>query len=213
MQVDRHVVAVGGRPGDLDELGLGLAHPVDLAVDLGVVDDQGRHGGLQAVVAGDADDRADLDDGIEADRAGVFAAGDVDLRRGDRVDRGLDERLGVEVGDDLAQRLGPQGLGPAHPGLEDLARHLAGAEPRDPGLLGDRPDRVVQCLVDLGLVDFDRQADLVAFDGFGGSSHNGALTLPAIDRVSPTEGPDALAGARPRRPPARSRRGVDRSVT
>ena len=86
-----------------------------------------RH--LQAVVSGDGDQGAHLHDGVEGDRAAVLAPGDVDLGLRDRVELGVDHGAGVEVGQRLAQRLGPQRAGAAHARLEHLARHLARPEP------------------------------------------------------------------------------------
>ena len=54
-----------------------------------------RH--LQPVVAGDGDERAHLDDGVEGDGAASSPAGDVDLGLRDRVELGVDDGPGVEV--------------------------------------------------------------------------------------------------------------------
>ena len=74
MQVDGHEVAVDGRAVDRLELGVVLAQPVDLVLHLLVGDAEAGQGHLQPVVAGDGDERADLDDGVEGDGALVLAA-------------------------------------------------------------------------------------------------------------------------------------------
>ena len=53
------------RAADRLQLGVVLAQPVDLALDLLVAHRQAGHGHLQAVVAGDGDERAHLHHGVE----------------------------------------------------------------------------------------------------------------------------------------------------
>ena len=69
VQVDRDQVAVDGGAIDHVELGVVLAQPVDLVLDLFVLDVEARQRDLQAVVARNGDERAHLDDGIEGDGA------------------------------------------------------------------------------------------------------------------------------------------------
>ena len=165
MQVDGHEVAVDGRSVDDLELGVVLAQTVELAIDLLVAHAEAGQGDLQPVVAGDGDERPHLDHRVEGDGARVLAAGDVDLGLRDRVELGVDHGAGVEVGQRLAQRLGPQRAGAAHARLEHLARHLARTEARHADLLGERPHDVAQGAVELGLVDLHAQADEVALQG------------------------------------------------
>ena len=61
----------------------------------------------QAAVARHLDRGAHLDDGVEGDVAGLLAAGDVDLGRGDHVDVVLDHGGRVVLGERVLQRLLP----------------------------------------------------------------------------------------------------------
>ena len=106
VEVDAHEVTVdGGALHDL-ELRVVLAQPVELALHVVLGDGQAGQRDLEAVVAGDGDERAHLHDGVEGDGAAVLAAGDVDLGLRDRVELGVDDGAGVEVRQRLAQRLG-----------------------------------------------------------------------------------------------------------
>ena len=97
-----------------------------------------RHGHLQPGVArGWRRSGRTSTTASKASGPALLARGDVDLGRGDRVDLGVGHGLGVEVGQRLAEGLGPQGHGPAHAGLEHLAGHLARTEARDPHLAGE----------------------------------------------------------------------------
>ena len=178
VQVDGHEVAVDGGAIDHLELGVVLAQAVDLVLHLFVLHGEPGQGDLQSVVAGDGDERPDLDHGVEGDGAGVLAARDVDLGLRDRVEFGVDHGACVEVGQRLAQRLGAQRAGAAHARLEHLARHLAGPEPRHAHLAGERPHDVAQGTIELGLVDLDAQADEVAFHWLCGGTHHEPTTLP-----------------------------------
>ena len=97
---------------------------------------------LEGVVAGELDDRADLDDGVELDVAVLLARGDLDLGRGDRVEVLGDDGVGVEVGQPVLQRLLARDLG-AEAGFEDAAGCLAGPEAGDPHLAGQLAERGV----------------------------------------------------------------------
>ena len=90
----------------------------------------------QIGVALDRDGRADLARGVELDRAGLLAVGDLDLGGGDQVDVVLANRPGEVLRDGVAQRL-LTGRAETDAGLQHLARDLAGAEPRQADLLGD----------------------------------------------------------------------------
>ncbi|MEZ5243922.1 MAG: hypothetical protein R2707_02410 [Acidimicrobiales bacterium] len=158
--VDRDMVAVFGGPLDGNELGVLLTHPIDLLVDLLVARSGARDLDPKSVVAGDLDGRTDLDDGIEGDGTRVLSCGDLDLRRRDDIDVVGDNGLGVVVGQRLAQRLLTADA-MTELGLEQLARGLSGTEARHADLLGDALESRVDGRVELGLVDLDRELDLV----------------------------------------------------
>ena len=111
-----------------------------------------------------------LDDGVEDDVALGLARGDVDLGRGDDVDLVLGHRLRVVLGQGVLEGLGPGRLG-ADAGLEDAPGRLARPEPGDAHLPGDALERGVHLLLELGLVDLDRDLDLVALEGLDGGLH------------------------------------------
>ena len=73
------------------------------------------------------------------------------------------------------------GRGQADAGLEDAARRLAGAEAREADLAGDLAERRVDVAVELGLVDLDRQLDLVALEGLDRALHR-AASVPGDHR-------------------------------
>ena len=174
------------RPLDLAQLGELLAHPVDLGPDFLVGRLRGRHRHDQALVAGDRDLRADLDDGVEGERALVLARGDVDLRGGDGVEVGLLDGLGVVVGQGVPDDLLPDGLA-AETGLQQPPGDLPGAEPGHVHLTLQSSHCLVDSRRELLLVDLDGELDLVAFENFGGGTHRarGFYRSPAI-------GPDKL---------------------
>ena len=144
-----------------------------LCVDL-LVGDLGRlDRDPQALVAADRDLGPDLDDGVEDDVALVLAGGDVDLGRGDDVDVVLGDGLRVVLGQRVLEGLGPGRLG-AEPGLEELRGALPG---RNPGMRTSRAMRLKAAstsLLELGLVDLDRDLDLVALEGLDGGLHGAA---------------------------------------
>ena len=148
-------------------------------------------GDLQAVVAGDGDDRAHLDHSVEGDGAAVLAAGDVDLGLRDRVELGVDDGAGVEVGQGLAQSLGAQRAGATHASLEHLARHLARPEARHAHLLGQGTHHVAEGPVEFGFVDLHAQADEVSLHWLGCRTHHEPITLPAAPQPGRTTRPDA----------------------
>jgi hypothetical protein len=168
--VDRDVVAVLGGALHRHELARLGPQALDLRVDGGLVGVRARHLHPQPAVAGHRDPGPDLDHCVEDDRSVRLPGGDVDLRRCDDVDVVLPHRLRVVLGQRLAQRLLACRLGP-HPRLEDLPGGLPRAEARDPDLLGDAPERRVERLVELHLVDLDAELDLVALEGFDARLH------------------------------------------
>ncbi len=186
MQVDRHQIAVDGGPVHDLELGVVLAQAVELALHLLVGDGEARQRDVQPVVARNGDDGAHLHDGVEGHGAAVLAAGDVDLGLGDRVELGVDDGAGVEVGQRLAQRLGAQRAGAAHAGLEHLARHLAGPETGHTDLLGECAHDVAERSIELGLVDLNTQADEVPLHWLCCRTHHEPITLPAVPRPGRT---------------------------
>jgi hypothetical protein len=198
VQVDGDQIAVDGRAAHHVELGVVLAQTVELGLDLVFTDGQARECDLEPVVARDGDDRPHLHDGIEGDDAVVFAARDVDLGLGDRVELGVDDGPGVEVGQRLAQCFGAQRAGAAHAGLEHLARHLAGPEAGDPHLLSQGAHHVAKRPIELGLVDLHTQADEVSLHGLGCRTHHERITLPAAPRPERTVRRDRAAETRGR---------------
>ena len=74
------------------------------------------------------------------------------------------DRLGVVLREGVLERLAPGRLR-ADAGLEQLAGRLAGPEPGDADLAGDALERGVDLVLELCVVDLDRQLDLVALDG------------------------------------------------
>ena len=89
---------------------------------------------------------------------------------GDQVDVVLAHGLGQVLRDGVAQCL-LAGRREADAGLEHPARRLAGAEPGQPDLPGDLAERLVDVAVELGLVDVDRELDLVPLEGLHRALH------------------------------------------
>ena len=182
VEVERDVVARGRRPVDVGQLAVAAQLRLHGLVDLGVGGRRRRQLDAQAVVAGHGDLRAHLARGVEADRPVLLAARDLDLGRGDQVDVVLAHGLGEVLRDRVAQRL-LAGRGDADAGLEHAARRLAGAEPGQPDLAGDLAEGRVDVLVELGLVDVDRQLDLVALEGLQRALHRRSRVSGATARA------------------------------
>ncbi len=167
LDVDLGVVAVRQRRRRLLEIGEAIAQRVDLTIDDVVADGRARHLDRQRVVALDADLGAHLDDGVELDVAGVLARGDVDLRRRDGVDvLGLN-RLGVVVGQRVAQRLFAPDLA-AEPRLQEPPRRLARAEAGHLHLVRELAEGRVDGPFEVGRRDRHVEANLVVFENFDG---------------------------------------------
>ena len=161
--VELGVVTVDERGLGVGEVGGTLAQHVDLRVD-GVV----GHGRAvdrddERVVALERDLGADLDDRVELDVAVVFARGDVDLGRGDHVDRLGVDRFDVVLGQRVAQRLVARGLG-AETRFEQTAGCLAGPEAGELHLVRELAERCVDGALEVGGRNGDVEADLVAFE-------------------------------------------------
>ncbi len=165
LYVDGDDVAVPRRPLDVPQLGELLAHPIELGLDLLLGRLRGRHGHHEALVTGDRDLRADLDDGVEGERPLVLARGDVDLGSGDRVEGGFLDRLGVVVRKGVPDHLLPDRFA-SEAGLEQSPRHLPGPEPGNAHLTLQSSHRVVDSRLQLLLIDLDGELDLVAFEHF-----------------------------------------------
>ena len=157
-------------PLDVGQLAVAAELGLHGLVDLLVGRRRRRQLDAQAVVARHGDLRAHLARGVEPDRALLLAGRDLDLGRGDQVDVVLADGLGQVLRDGVAQRL-LAGRSDADAGLEHPARRLAGAEAGQPDLAGDLAERRVDVLVELGLVDVDRQLDLVALEGLQRALH------------------------------------------
>jgi hypothetical protein len=142
-----------------------------VTVDVVVAHGEAGHRHHQPAVAGDGHGGPDLHDCVEGDGTAFLARCDVDLGRGDGVDLGVDDRLCVDVRQQVADRLLAQDTGPAQAGFEDPAGDLAGAEPRHPHLGSQATDRGVESPVDLLLVNLDGEPDTVALDGGSGRTH------------------------------------------
>jgi hypothetical protein len=117
-----------------------------------------------SVAAGDVDRGADLHHGVELDRAVLLPLGHVQLGRRDGLDLGGRDRARVVVGEELAHRLVAQRPGAPDPRLHDLARGLAGSEPRDADLARQRLRRGGDRRVHLVDVELDGDLDLVVLE-------------------------------------------------
>ena len=176
LEVHRRVVAVDERVVAVLEVGEAVAELIDLAVDRVVVDRGEVELDAQALVAGELDDGTRLDHGVELHRTGFLARGDLDLRRRDDVDLLGDDRVGVEAGQPVLERLLAPDLG-AETRLEETAGRLAGTEPGDAHLVGELAERGVDRRFELGLGDRDVELDLVGFERFDRRVHGaGHLT-------------------------------------
>ena len=77
----------------------------------------------------------------------------------------------------------------ADAGLEHLAGHLAGAEPRQVDLLREGFESTIDVVLELVLLDLDVQLDLVALEGFQRTLHRsasvsaGAPSEPGVHRT------------------------------
>jgi hypothetical protein len=187
VDVDLDVVALTGRAFHRHELAVLGPDPVHLGIDLVVGHDRGRHLDPQPVVTGDHDGRSDLDGRGERQVTGLLAGGDRQLGWSDHVDVVGDGRLGVELGQGLAERLGPGVVGPELR-LEQLPWGPTGAEARELHLGGDLPPGLVhhrgQFVLGHGDLEDDEVARLLveAF-GFGvhGRMHRrGSLPMPRV---------------------------------
>ena len=177
VDVHGHVVAVDGRSGRGGQVAELLAELVHLLADLLVGGLGAGHLGLELVVAGDGDERADLHHRVEADRPFLGTAGDVDLWRCDHVYVVVVHCLGVVLGHRAAEGLSPSRLG-TQPRLQHSAGGFAGAESGQAHLAGELTEGLVQLLLELLRVDVHRQLDPVALQGLDCAPHR-LGSLPA----------------------------------
>jgi hypothetical protein len=199
VHIDRHLVAVANRSGDLHQLARGGPQAVELGADLILGHLEAGHGDHQPLVAGDGRRRAHGDEGVEGNGPRLVAGGDVDLGLVNGIELGVVHRPGVELGKGLTQGLAPQGGGTPHPGLDHPTRHFPRTEAWHAHVATQPPDHVLECFVDLPFVDLDGQADQVArFGGGGGAHRKGRLYRSTVfPPASGFAGPAARCGHRP----------------
>ena len=176
------MVTVTCRPrhcGQFAEVG---AQPIDLPIDLLVGYRRVGDGDPEAVVAGNVDPGPDLDDGVEGDRACLLPTRDVNLGRGDHIHLVVPDGLGVVVGQGFPQGLLSRCLG-AEPGLEDATGRLARPESGNADLAGDPAEGGIKGLLELLLVDLDRELHFVALEGLDDGLH-GEGSVPGHPLVS-----------------------------
>ena len=189
--------SMAGRPTDSSSASFSRRRSTWPSMSSSLTHEAGQ-GHLQPVVAGDGHHRPYLDHGVEADASALLAGRDVDLGRCDGVDLGVDDGPGVEVRQRLPQGFGAQRTGAAHSGLEHLAGHLAGSEPRHPDLRGQRLHDAHESSVELRFVDLHAQADEVSLQWFSGGTHHELPTLLAArNRPAPGVSPAGRAPASP----------------
>ena len=198
-EVEGDVVAGGDRAVGVDERGVAALLGLVRLGEVVVGDLDRRELDLQVGVPLDGDGRADLARGVELDRAGLLALGDLDLRRGDQVDVVLANGTGEVLRDGVTQCLLTGGA-EADAGFQHLARDLAGTEPRQADLLRDRLECPIDVVFELVFFDFDVQLDLVALEGFQRTLHRSA-SVSAARSV-----PDTRGAAWSRRDHGRTRR-------
>ena len=114
--------------------------------------------------------RAHLDDGFELDVTLFLARGDLDLGRRDHVDVVFGDRVDVELGQPVAERLLARDVG-AHPSFEQPAWRLARAETGHPNLTRQLAERGVDRLLEFIGRDRDVELDLVALDRLDRALH------------------------------------------
>ena len=171
MHVDRHLVAIANRSRDLDQLAGSGPQAVELSADLILGHLEAGYGDHQPLVAGDGRRRAYRDEGIEGDGPRLVAGRDVDLRLVDGVELGVVHGSGIELGKGLTQGLASQRGGTPHPSLDHPTRHFARTEAWNADTAAQPANHILECLVDLPLVDLDGKADQVARFGGGGGAH------------------------------------------
>jgi hypothetical protein len=124
----------------------------------------------QPRVARHGDDRPHFALGLELDETVLLPSGDLDLGGGDQIDLVLADRLGQVRRDRVAQRL-LACRRDADAGFEHPSGHLAVPEAGKLHLAGDRAERLIDVLVELGLIDLDVQLDFVPLEGFDRRFH------------------------------------------
>ena len=88
-----------------------------------------------------------------------------------RVDHGLGDRTGVEIGQRLANGLGAQHAGTADIGDQDLLGYLALTKSLDVDLLGQARGGGIEGFAHLSVVDFDDEFDSVVVQSGGSCTH------------------------------------------
>ena len=184
MSMHDRVAGTASRSTSLSSRAL-IAEAIDLRGDLFLGRRRVRHDDLERVVAGNGDDRADLDDGLER-AAGL-------PRRTDRRSRAARSRRSRS----RAARSRSNSAAPHAALLRErrlvpslASRTRRGALPgRNPSIFTSRARRrnaASTALSNSGLVDLDGQLDLVALKGFSDSLHRrGAVYRRAQQSLSP----------------------------
>ncbi len=169
-EVEHDVVALGGRPVDVDQGAEALAEGLDLGLDVLVGDDRVGDRDLEAGQVGQLDRRADVDLRGELQRVVVVEAGDVDLGLRQRLQvvvlEGLDVELRERVVDRLVQHRPATDLA-----VDDGGGDLALAEPGDVDLLRDLAVRRVQVGLQLGKGHLDGELGPGGAQSLDGALH------------------------------------------
>ena len=177
--VDHHVVAVLGRALHGVERRQPVAQPVDLLVDLGIVDLRLAAADLESLVLAEPGRRAHADLDRERQRLALLRqVADVELGLADRRDAGAVDRVRVPAPERAANRLVEDRVA-AQPADHDRRRHLALAEAGYAHLAAELARGLLDAPLDLLGSDFGLDADArlgqLGDAGLDGVSHGGSV--------------------------------------